>query len=432
MTTLDIAEYALASLMKAGADKAGCSVSRGRTDEFNIEANEFMLLRTIFDDVLSLKVIKNSRKGLAVVNKLDKDSIDQAVRDCTALAASAQPDEAEDIAEKLENKSFDQRVGGSNMGGLFDRSKEFIEQLAEEYPKIVIEGMTSEFNSAETVYVNSNGVEFCSQWEYYLAGSMFSAKDGEKSSSFSGYTANMASLDSPFLDIGMLRTLLDESVKSIDTRIVEGKFIGKIIVTPACEDVIWHTLIDCFLSDLPMVKGTSMWKEALGTTVADPKLTLRASPLHPSVVAGERFTGDGYESHNTDFIRNGVLSSFALSLYGANKTGKPRAQNSAFGNIEVAAGDTTLEEIIKNTDRGILLNRFSGASPGPSGDVSGVAKNSFLIENGAVTDALNETMISFNILDIIKNIPAISKQRCQNGISILPWCCFEGVTISGK
>jgi hypothetical protein len=40
-------------------------------------------------------------------------------------------------------------------------------------------------------------------------------------------------------------------------------------------------------------------------------------------------------------------------------------------------------------------------------------------------------MVSFNILDILGKIE-ISKERCANGGSILPWCCFDGVTISGK
>jgi PmbA protein len=125
-----------------------------------------------------------------------------------------------------------------------------------------------------------------------------------------------------------------------------------------------------------------------------------------------------------------VLKSFALSLYGSNKTGKPRALNSAFNNIEVLPGTIPLEEMIKGVDRGILLNRFSGASPGPSGDVSGVAKNSFLIEKGVITGALKETMVSFNIIDVLQKI-GISKERCLNGITVLPWCCFDGVTVSG-
>jgi len=426
----EIASYALDALMKAGADKAACRAARGRKDEFNVEANKFTLLRTLFNDSLYLKVIKDHKKAVAITNKLDKDSVDKAVADCIALTASAQSDEAEDIAEKIENKHFDQRSGGSDMDALFKRTEDFLEQLREQFPKIVLESMASEFNSGKSAYVNSNGVEFTAEKENYFFSTMFSAKDGEKSASFSNYGVNLSSLATPFIDLPMHRTLLEESVLSLDTRMVEEKFTGKVIVTPACEDMIWWTILDCFLSDSSMIEGTSRWKDALGAKVADSKLTFRASPLHPSVVSGERFTSDGFESRDTDFIKDGVLTSFALSLYGANKTGKPRAGNTAFGNIEVAAGNTPLAEMIKSVDRGILLNRFSGASPSPGGDVSGVAKNSFLIENGKIAGALKETMVSFNIVDALMNIPAISKEHCENGMTILPWCCFDGITIS--
>ena len=431
MTRQDIAEYALESLRSAGADKASCVVSRGRKEEFNIEANKFSLLRTLFDDSLSLKAICGGKKGVAAVNKLDKDSIDKAVEDCVSLAKLATPDEAEDIAEKLENKSFDQNIGGADMDKLFMRTKEYSEQLRDEFPKIVLEGMTADFNAAKSVYANSNGVAFDREVECYKYMAMFSAKDGEKSSSFSGHSATLDSLGLPFMDIGLMRALLGESVKSLDTRMAEGKFVGKIIVTPNCEDMIWETLYNCFLSDRPLVQGTSRWKDSLGERVADAKLTMRLAPLHPGIVAGERFTSDGYESFDADLIRGGILESFALSLYGARKTGNKRAMNTS-SCLEVAAGETPLADMIKSVDRGILLNRFSGAAPGPSGDVSGVAKNSYLIEGGEVTDALSETMVSFNIVDILANIPAVSRERVSNGTAILPWCCFDGVTISGK
>jgi len=424
------ASYALDALMKAGADKASCSAGRGRKDEFNVEANKFTLLRTLFNDHLFLKVIKEGKKGEIAINKLDKDSINSAVADCIALTEQATPDEAHDIAPMVENKVFTQRIGGSDMAALFAKSKDFIEQIGDEFPKIMIEGMTAEFNSGESTYMNSNGVHFTGDSEFYSAGCMFSAKDGEKSTSFNGYGSNIRSLDTPFIDLGMQRTLLEESVKSLDTRMVDEKFVGKVIVTPACVDMIWYSIVSCFLSDFAMIQGTSRWKDALGTLVADPKLTLRSAPLHPDMVCAERYTGDGFESKDYDLIKDGVLNSFALSLYGSKKTGKPMAANSAW-NFEIPSGDTALSDMIKGVDKGILLNRFSGASPGASGDISGVAKNSFLIENGQVTDALAETMVGFNLVDVVKNITAISKERISDGMSVLPWCCFDGITISG-
>ena len=430
MTHNEIAAYALEALKKAGADKAACVVSGGRKDEFNVEANKFTLLRTLFNDELYLKVIKDNRKGITQINKLDIDSVDRAVKDCMALAASALPDEAEDIAEKADNKTFDQGIGGGDMDSLFANTKTFVQQLKDEYPKIVLESMASDFNSIRTIYVNTNGVEFQVNKEYYQIGTMFSAKDGEKSSSFNGYGARLASLSAPFMDLDMHRTLLSQSEQSLNPRMVEGKFTGKVIVTPACDDMIWQTIQSCFLSERSLIEGTSRWKDSLGAKVAGSKLTLRSAPFHPDIIGGERFTMDGYESRDADIIRDGVLKSFALSLYGSRKTGKSRSLNTAFGNIEVLAGNTPLERMIKSIDRGILLNRFSGASPGPGGDVSGVAKNSFLIEKGEITGALKETMVSFNIIDILGEVE-VSSERCINGVNVLPWCCLDGVTISG-
>jgi PmbA protein len=426
----DIANYALDALKKNGADKASCFASKGRKDEFNIEANKFTLMRTVFSDTLRIKALVGGRKGVVIVNKLDRASIDDAVKNCVELAKSAEPDEAEDIAPLIENKDFDMR-GDADLDGLFSRSKEYLEQVRGELPKIIIEGFSSYYNSEESVFVNSNGVCFGSCNDYYHFHSMFVGKDGEKSSSFNYGGAHLTDMSKPFIDSGMHRQLLMEAEKSLVPRMVEEKFTGKIIVTPACDDMIWDTIMDNFLSDRPLIEGTSRWKDSLGETVADKKLTFRAAPLNSQMVAAAPFTADGFLVGDVDFIKDGVLKSFALSLYGANKVKKPRA-DTHFHNIEVAAGDTPLAEILKGVERGILLNRFSGGSPGASGDISGVAKNSFLIENGKITDALQETMISFNILDAIKNITAISTERISNGLTVLPWCCFDGITVSGK
>ncbi|MCL2199520.1 MAG: TldD/PmbA family protein [Defluviitaleaceae bacterium] len=426
----DIAQYALEQLKKAGADKASCRATKGRKDEFNIEANQFTLLRTVFTDDLHLKALVGGRKGVTIINKLDRSSIDEAVKSCVALAKSAEPDSAEDISPLLENKDFN-TYSGSDMEGLFSRSKEYLQQVRDELPKIMIEGFSSSYSSGETAYVNSNGVCFTAKNDYYHFNSMFVGKEGEKGSSFNYSGAYLKDMSKPLINAGMHRQLLEEAEKSIHTRMVEEKFTGKIIVTPACSDVLWNTLMQNFLGDRCLIEGTSRWKDSLGQTVADKKLTFRATPHNTLIVTDPHFTADGFLVHDVDFIKDGVLKSFALSLYGANKTGKPHAPTSNY-NIEVATGDTPLAEMLKGVDRGILLNRFSGGSPGASGDISGVAKNSFLIENGQVTDALQETMISFNILESLKNITAISKEAVTEGVTVLPWCCLDGVTVSGK
>jgi PmbA protein len=78
------------------------------------------------------------------------------------------------------------------------------------------------------------------------------------------------------------------------------------------------------------------------------------------------------------------------------------------------------------------MGRFSGGQPGPSGDLSGVAKNSFFIENGRITKPLSEVMISGNLGDMLHDTVAVSLERESSGYWLLPWIRAKGVTISGK
>ena len=101
------------------------------------------------------------------------------------------------------------------------------------------------------------------------------------------------------------------------------------------------------------------------------------------------------------------------------------------GNIEIVAGDKPLEQCLKNVKKGVLVCRFSGGSPAANGDFSGVAKNSFLIEDGRITRALSETMISGNFADMLRKVEWISAEALNDGSSILPYVAFGGVTVSG-
>ena len=114
---------------------------------------------------------------------------------------------------------------------------------------------------------------------------------------------------------------------------------------------------------------------------------------------------------------------------GTNKLNQKRSVNDG-GALIVDPGDKTHKEIIKNIEKGILLSRFSGGYPSSNGDFSGVAKNSYYIENGQIKHPVIETMISGNIAQMFMNIRDVSKENINFGDSILPWVSFDGVTIS--
>ncbi|GHU89016.1 hypothetical protein FACS1894202_06280 [Clostridia bacterium] len=430
-TLKQTAEFTLDALKKAGADAAQCTVTGGRTDELNVDAGKYSLMRTTFNSSLSVKAIVGGRKGSAATNRVDDAAILQAAKDAVDAARSARPDEAEGIAEDAGVHAFDNGVKEIDKDKLFDRADEFLKTVKTEYPKVGLEQVIMKFERGDSVYANSNGTLVENGGGAYSVSVMFSARDGDKTSSFNGAGAAAVNLDTPFIDLAMNRAVIAESERQIDTKTLDGKFTGPVLVTPGALGEFLMSVIDNCVTDGALMDKTSPWLDKLGEVVADSRFTLSAAVSDERIVCGERVTGDGYISGDYDIIKDGVLKSFALSRYGAKKTGFARAANTSRSLI-VGGGELSLEELYKKVGRGLYLNRFSGGAPSPNGDFSGVAKNSFLIEDGKLTDAVSETMISGNLLTMLNSIIGISKETVADGMSVLPWILFGGVTISGK
>ena len=426
-----IADKALAALKDNGADKAQCAVRFTETHEFNVDGGKFSLFRTLFDNSLSLTAVKDDKKGSVGINRLDDDSIAAAAVNCLAIADSGAADPAWVFAEKSENGSFTEGAPEADLDLLFDRTEELMRQIGEQFPLILMEQMIVTHKKRHSVFKNSLGVEYETLSGNYEISLMFSAHEGEKSSSFFGSGVITDRLDVPFMELGTIREDLENVSKQLDTQPLEGKFTGVAVFPPSSLGTFIGSALGNFASDGTLLDGTSPWKDSLGKVVADPAITISAAPLDERIVCGERFTGEGFRSENYDIIRDGVLESFMLSGYVANKTGLPRAKNSSYA-IVMKPGDTPYADIIAGIERGILVGRFSGGEPGTSGDFSGVAKNSFLIENGKITCALSETMISGNLGDLLKNVAAISSEVVCDGATVLPYAAFGGVTVSGK
>ena len=424
------ANLALDRMVAAGARDASAQAATSRKSEFSVEGGRFTLLRTTLDHSLALQAIKDQRRGTVSGNSFEQEAVIAAAGDCVASAEASQPDPAWEMAREGQGEFVSGAVE-ADLDKLFERTKELLDSIRREYPKVILEQVITQHTTHNTVYLNSHGVRYQTTQGSYGVSVMFSGHEGEKTSSFNYTGFSTASLDQPFLEMGGLRQNLEDAQNQIHTRQTEGKFEGTVIFTPDCLDGMLGELIGNFATDGVLLDGTSLWKDALGTRVADERLTISFKPSDPRIVNGERYTGEGFLSEDYDLIERGVLKQFMISAYGANKTGKKRAPNSSFSMI-VEPGTTALEDIIRNTKKGLLVSRYSGGAAGTGGEFSGVAKNSFLIEDGKVGPAVSETMISGNLAGMLKHIAGISRETVEDGNCSLPWLAVDGITISGK
>ncbi len=429
---MKLAGEILADAKAQGADYAHCYVNESEKKEFNVDGGRFSLMRTLFNRNVVITVLKEKRKGTVQINRFDRDAVKAAVADAIAAADSGKPDDAWQYAEGPVDEEYTDGTPECDTDKLFERTKELLENIRERHPKILMEQMIADHNSVKNVFMSTNGVTYRTRSGGYNFGLMYSAHEGEKSSSFYTSDVTLKNLDKPVIESALIERDLGMVEQQLDPVTLEGKFTGPVVLAPAAlGEIVLYTILGVFASDASLINGTSIWKDKLGEQVADPRFSMSFEPYNKDVVITRRHTGEGYATENFDLIRNGKLENFCLSQYGANKTGGKRAGNDG-GNIVVAAGEKTLEEIIAGIDKGVLVMRFSGGAPASSGEFSGVAKNSFLIENGKVTSALSETMISSCVPDMLKNIREISSDVLKDGNNVVPYVAFDGITVSGK
>ena len=169
-----------------------------------------------------------------------------------------------------------------------------------------------------------------------------------------------------------------------------------------------------------LVQGTSLFKDKLGQRVMSDKISLTSHPMAEEFATKAPFSSEGVLLEEGDLIRNGELKRFLINLYGSNKLDLPLSKVLAT-HLKMNRGEKTLDEMIQGINKGLLVMRFSGGSPSANGDFSGVAKNSFLIENGKISRPVKEVMIAGNILDLFKNVVDLSREAVNDGSSETPW-----------
>jgi PmbA protein len=285
------------------------------------------------------------------------------------------------------------------------------------------------FNQSDAAFANSRGLRQASRRGAYAFGLMFSARDGAKTTSMN-YTGSQAS--APFPDLlatGSLRRLLDEAVLSLAPRPAPEKFTGDLIFTPDSVETLIGPLAGA-LSGASLFAGTSPYKDRQGEAIASPCFSLLNRPRGENFPGGADFDSWGVPTQDLDVVSNGVLSEFLIDYFMAKKLGRPQTEGAR--NFVVPAGDTPLAQIVAGVKRGILLSRFSGGDPNSALDFSGIAKNSFYIEDGEIKYALSETMVSGNFQDLLRQITAVSREQVDFGGCRYPYIATTGALISPK
>lgn len=425
---MEITDRVVRMLKEQGADDCEVNIKVQRTEEIQAEARYFNLMRSMDTESVTMTALIAGKKGTYSVNSLSEEALKDAAKKCIDGTEILQPDPANGIAEVTENGDF-RRGALLYAPEIFaKRMIELSQDVVRTHPHLMYD-LTGMYVHEYKLYGNSNGVSFSDErGRYDVYASFTGTKNGRSASFGPGAAVSMIDPDQRYSELGEMNSEMDRAERLLDPRPIGDKFVGTLLAMPNAASGFLRDVQGIALSDNEVIDGTSQLKNALGTRIADRCLTWSFAPHHKDIILGDMFTAEGYRTGDFDVIRDGVLQSFCLSRYGAARTGYPRALNPGL-NMVVQPGTQTVKEMIGKIERGVLLGRYSGNMPTAEGDISGVAKNSFYIENGRIVCPIHETMVSANLFEMLMNIRAVSADTVKDGSSVMPWIAFDGVTI---
>jgi PmbA protein len=424
---MSIGARAIDALRAAGASHATATFTRSEKQELNAEWDEVSLLRSTSDRRLRLMALVDGGRATLASNDLSDAALERSVGEVLAQARASKPDEANAIAESSSPRSFESGPTTPDLDMMHDRLMEFLEWRRIAYPKANLRAAHFEFTRNNTTLNNSNGVDLRSSTGVYQFVATFSAKQGADLSSFNYSAWCGRDIEQPLNQVASFDRLLRQSEEQLHTQTAPSKFLGDVVITPDCLTSFLGPVLG-YLKDRALIRGTSVYQDSLDERIASELLTVHAKPVS-GVAEPDFFTSDGFVCDDTTIIDHGMLRSYMLSQYGANKTGRTRALNDGGGYV-VEPGTTAFDDMVASIDKGVLLCRFSGGNPSDNGDFSGIAKNSYYIEGGKVRYPLGETMVSGNLVRLINDIAHVSTEHVDFGYANLPWVHATGVTVS--
>jgi predicted Zn-dependent protease len=174
-------------------------------------------------------------------------------------------------------------------------------------------------------------------------------------------------------------------------------------------------------SAVAMQEGRSFMVGKIGQQVVDPRVSIWDDGLSPAGLPVP-FDFEGVPKRRVNLIEKGIARGVVYDSYRAGKENKPSTGHAlpapnAFGPMPLnpffGPGDSTLDEMIAGTQRGLYVTRFHYNRPVDPKRViiTGMTRDgTFLIENGEIAYPVKNLRFTQSYLDALNTVEAIGRR----------------------
>lgn len=179
-------------------------------------------------------------------------------------------------------------------------------------------------------------------------------------------------------------------------------------------------------------KKQSYLVDRLNTQVGISNLTVKDVPRRIRGLGSRCFDNEGVSCFTTDIVTNGILNTYLLSTYSANKLGmKTTGHAGGSSNLVITPGTYSETDLLREMGTGLWVTSLMGRGTNLStGDYSHGALGLW-VENGEIAYPVMEFTINGNLDKMFQNITHLGANVDETSSIITPGFIIGEMTISG-
>ncbi len=441
---------ALAAAKKSGASQCDVLLVEGDDREVRVRGDEVEFVKQAQERGLGIRTLVEAKDGLrtAIVSTSDlaPEAVDRMAEEAVALARATAPDPFAGIPEDgfvtdvPDLELFDDADRNVSLEARIEDAKR-AEAAARSFDDRIdnSEGSQASSGFARIVYGNHHG--FMADYQSASHG-LFSeplARDGDSMQRDYWMTAGrrLANLEDP---AAVGRKAAGRALRRLGAKRVKTCEVPVLFDAITAPSLIGQ-LTSC-LNGYSIYRESSFLADRMGETIASSKVTIIDDGQLLGGFGSKPFDGEGQATRRNVLVQDGQLETWLLDHYSARKLGLSSTGNASRGtgsaphvgttNLWLEPGEGTLEELIAEIDRGLLVTELIGMGFNPTtGDYSRGAAGLW-IEKGEIVHPVEEITIAGNLGEMMKDIDRVGSELVWRGRTAAPPLRIAQMTIAGE
>ncbi|MDR1055482.1 MAG: TldD/PmbA family protein [Prevotellaceae bacterium] len=430
-----IAQQAMEFALKNGAQACRVNISASTNTSFEMRDTQLDRLEQASENGMSIELYVDGRYGSVSSNKLNKEDIERLIKngiDATRFLAEDPFRKLPDPLRYYKGESPDLQLIDNKQNSILPDekltlAKSVINDVYGTDNRIISTESSYSDGDYFTYKITSNGFEGESGSTWYSLGGSVALK-GEGDARPAGYWYESAIYFDLLNKTNIGKTALERGLKKLgQKKIKSGKY--PMILDNLSSGRLLSPMINA-LSGGALQQKSSFLLDKLGEKIGSDKFTLIDNPHIVKASGARYFDYEGIATQKRTVYEKGILKTYFIDTYNALKMNtQPTISGASL--LEMELGQKDFNRMLKDIKSGIYVTGFNGGnSNGTTGDFS-FGIEGFLIENGELTQPINEMNITGNMVSLWANLAEVGNDPRLTSSWRIPSLLFNNVDFSG-